>query len=299
MIDLATLAALATTHADELARSVEPFVMGGRSHDTDERPIVMGAINLSRDSTYRESVAVTTASAIRKGRVMAAQGAHLIDVGAESSRATADRVDASAQSARLVPVVEALAAEGLCVSVEGYDTAVVRAGLTAGAAVVNLTGSTDDDAIFALAAEHGASVVLCHVLGTHARALDGSDVDADPVPGMLDRFGPRIARARELGVPGIAIDPGLGFGFRLGDQRARARYQAATLLQTFRLRSLGVPVCHAMPHAFDLFEDQFRTAEGFFTVLAHLGRTGIYRTHEVPHVVAVLDALGELDALPL
>jgi dihydropteroate synthase len=66
------------------------------------------------------------------------------------------------------------------------------------------------------------------------------------------------------------------------------------LLQTIRLRVLGLPIGHALPHAFDLFEDQFRSAEGLFAVLAHLGGAGVFRTHEVPQVVAVLDALRVL-----
>ena len=77
--------------------------------------------------------------------------------------------------------------------------------------------------------------------------------------------------------------------------KAWARYQAVTLLHSFRLRRLGVPVCHALPHAFDVFEEQFRSAEGFFAVLAHLGGAGMYRTHEVPLVRSVLDALGTFD----
>lgn len=213
----------------------------------------------------------------------------------ESSRATAVTVDAEGQKRMLLPVVEALASDGIAVSVESYEASVVKAGLEAGACAVNLTGSQDDDTMFGLAAEHSAAVVLCHVLGPHVRALDGSDVDTDPVPRMLERFGARIARARELGVTDLVIDPGLGFGFRLGDQRSRARYQAVTLLHSFRLRRLGVPVCHALPHAFDVFEEQFRSGEGFFAVLAHLGGAGMFRTHEVPLVRSVLDALGTFD----
>ncbi len=108
----------------------------------------------------------------------------------------------------------------------------------------------------------------------------------------------RIADARSRGVRDLTIDPGLGFGFRLDDQVSRARHQASVLLSSFRLRSLGLPVCHSLPHSFDLFEDQFRIAEGFFTTLAHLGGTGVYRTHEVPQIVAVLGALGRLDVTP-
>lgn len=293
MIGLSDLVRLAATYAEDLDRPVAPFTIAGRSFDTDREPVLMGVVNLSRDSTYRESIAVSPETAIRKARVQAAQGAHLIDIGAESSRATAAAVAAEDQARSVVPVIEQLAADGIATSIEGYDPTVVRAGLKAGASVINLTGSHVDEEMFELAAEHDAGLVLCHVLGPHARALDGSEVEADPVPRMIDTFGARIARARELGAGSIAVDPGLGFGFSLSDQRARARYQAAALLNTFRLRRLGVPVCHALPHAFDVFEDQFRSGEGFFTVLAHLGMTGIYRVHEVPRVRAVLDALAE------
>ncbi|WP_110208885.1 dihydropteroate synthase [Nocardioides daejeonensis] len=298
MITLAGLAALAAEHGEELRHPVAPFQLAGRSFDTDTEPLLMGVVNLSRDSSYRESIAVSIDSAVRKGRVQAAEGAHLIDVGAESSRASAARLTAPEQLRTLVPVIEQLAADGIAVSIESYEPSVVRAALKAGAALLNLTGSQSDDEMFALAAEYDASIVLCHVLGPHARALDGSDVDPDPVPGMLEGFAPRIERAREIGVRDIAIDPGMGFGFRLDDQRARASHQATTLLNSFRLRRLGVPICHALPHAFDFFEDQFRSGEGFFAMLAHLGGTGIYRTHEVPLTRAVLDALHHFTVEP-
>ena len=298
MITLAALAQLADTHASDLVTEVASFRIGGVEIDTDRHPVLMGVVNLSRDSSYRESIAVSAESAVRKATVQAAEGAHLIDVGAESSRATAARADDETQQQVLTPVVQELTAAGIAVSVEAYREPVARAGLAAGACVLNLTGSDDDDDMFTLAAEYDASVVLCHVLGPNARALTGADVDPDPIPRMLDLFARRIERARQLGVTSLAVDPGLGFGFRLDDQRARAQHQATALLHSFRLRRLGVPVCHALPHAFDIFEDQFRSAEGFFAALAHLGGTGIYRSHEVPLVRSVLDAMHSFTAEP-
>jgi dihydropteroate synthase len=67
------------------------------------------------------------------------------------------------------------------------------------------------------------------------------------------------------------------------------------LAHAFRLRTLGVPICNALPHAFDLFEDEFRKAEGFFAVVASLGGTHLFRTHEVAHVRAVLTSMAALD----
>jgi dihydropteroate synthase len=291
VISLSALAALAAEHADDLDLPVEPLRLAGREVDTDAEPVLMGVVNLSPDSSYRESVVPSHAAAVRRGRVLAAQGAHVVDVGAESSQAIAAKVGADEQAGRLVPVVRELAEAGVTVSVESYDAPVVAACLEAGARVVNLTGSDRDAEMFDLAAEHDAAVVLCHVLGAHARDLDGSDFAADPFPRMLDEFGRRLHDARARGVRGLVIDPGLGFGFRLDDPLARRRHQTATLLGSFRLRRLGVPVCHSVPHAFEIFEDQFRSAEGIFAVLAHLGGTGVYRTHEVPLLRAVLESL--------
>ncbi len=297
MIDLRRLVDLAAAHADDLDRPVAPLRIGSRSYDTDAEPVVMGVVNLSRDSTYRESVATSTANAVRRGRVLAAQGAHLVDVGAESTNVAKERVDAGQQIRTLVPVIEALAADDIAVSIESYAAPTVKAGLAAGARVLNLTGSDDDAAMFELAAEHDATVVLCHIYGAHARALDAArdpSDERDAIPEMLEQFERRVATARAAGVRSIAIDPGVGFSFRVDDPHARSRHQADVLLNSFRLRRLGLPVCHSVPHSFDLFEEQFRIAESFYTVLASLGGTGVYRTHEVPQIVAVLGALRAL-----
>lgn len=296
MISLSTLAALAEKFGSELEVPVAPLVVGGRVLDVDGRAAVMGCVNLSRDSTYRDSVATSTASAVRRGRVLAAQGADIVDVGAESSTARAARVEVRAQIEAMVPVIDELSDDGIAVSAEAYHPDVVRACLAAGAQVVNFTGAAHEDEVFALVAQAGATLVLCHVRGADVRAAADADVRGDPVPRLVDYFAARAARARALGVQQIVLDPGLGFSYRnLTDPATRLRHQTRMLLNTFRLRRLGLPVCHALPHAFDLFEDQFRTAEGLFAVLAHLGGTSVFRTHEVPQVRAVLEALRTLE----
>lgn len=296
MIDLASLAALAADHADELARPVAPVLIGERSYDTDAMPVLMSTVNLSRDSTYRESVAVSTESAIRKARIHVAQGADCVDIGAESSVAQASRVGASDQIAALLPVIKALAAEDIAVSVEGYDPMVVEAGLQAGARVVNLTGAEHDDAMFDLVAEHTATLVLCRVDGANVREVTDVTRDHDPFPEMIEHFERRLEQARARGVERIVIDPGIGFYYgNLTDPLIRAQHQTMVLLNSFRLRRLGLPVCHALPHAFDLFEDEFRIAEAFFAVIARLGGTGMLRTHEVSRARAVVQALARLN----
>ena len=294
MITLAALARLAEAYADDLAREVAPIRIGDTVHDTDREPVVMATVNLSRDSTYRESVAVSPESAIRKARVAAAQGAHCVDVGAESTTAAAERVDVDAQIDRLTPVVKTLAADGIVVSAESYHPEVISAALGAGARIVNLTGTSDEQTVFEETARHGATLILCHATGANVREIGAVDL-VDPIEDMVDRLSARVERARDAGVEQVAVDPGLGFYYaNTVDPTTRVDYQTRVLTSTFRLRRLGLPVCHAMPHAFDLFEEEFRTAEGFFTVLARLGGTGIFRTHEVGRVVPVLRAMSAL-----
>jgi len=294
VITLTDLARLAQTYAADLEHTVAPLRIGTTVHDTDRSPVVMATVNLSRDSTYRESVAVSAESAIRKARVAVAQGAHCVDVGAESTTAAAARVDVDEQIDRLAPVVKTLAADGIVVSAESYHPEVISAALEAGARIVNLTGTSDEQAVFEATARHEATLILCHATGANVREIGEADL-ADPIEHMAGLLAERVERARAAGVEQIAIDPGLGFYYaNTVDPTTRVDYQTRVLTSTFRLRRLGLPVCHAMPHAFDLFEEEFRTAEGFFTVLARLGGTGVFRTHEVGRVVPVLRALATL-----
>lgn len=296
MINLASLARLAERYRDDLDRPVGPLLIGDRVFDVDRQPVLMGTLNLSPDSTYRESIATGTESAVRKGRVMLAHGADLVDVGAESSSAGTARVTVAEQIDRLVPVVRGLVEAGLIVSAETYEPAVVRACLEAGAELLNLTGAAHNDDIFRMAAEHRATVVLCYVGGANVRDITDVTLDEDPLPGLIDHFAARIERATSLGVERLVIDPGIGFYYgNLINPTVRARHQLMMIAHTFRLRRFGLPICNAMPHAFDIFEDQFRTAEGFFTVFGLLGGTSIFRIHEVAHVRAVLNAMGELN----
>jgi dihydropteroate synthase len=201
-------------------------------------------------------------------------------------------VDDAGQNSRLLPVIKALRAADVLVSVETYQPAVTRACLEAGANVLNLTGADAGDELFRMVAAHDAAVILCYVQGRNVREVGDFDFGADPVALMRDYFARLIEAALKSGVQKILLDPGLGFYYRnLQDSAVRVRHQMNVFLNTFRLRSLGFPICHALPHAFEFFADEVRCAEPFFAVLAALGKTDLFRTHEVPRIKAVLDTL--------
>jgi dihydropteroate synthase len=293
MLTLEHLATLCETYRSTAVASVKEFALSGKTLAFNSRPCLMGVINLSPDSWYRESVCLTTDQAIQRGRMLGAQGAQIIDLGAESTLAHAARVDGAGQQARLLPVIQGLQTAGISVSVETYDPAVAQASLEAGAEVLNLTGTEGSEDIFRIAAAHQAAVILCYVQGKNVREVGDYKLSRDPVGTMHDYFARSIDSATAQGVEKIIIDPGLGFYYRnLQDSAARVRFQMNVFLNTFRLRSLGYPVCHALPHAFEFFGEEVRSAEPFFAVLAALGKTDLYRTHEIPKVKAVLDTLG-------
>ena len=118
------------------------------------------------------------------------------------------------------------------------------------------------------------------------------DLPADPIPMLKEYFKREIQRAMGAGLEKILIDPGLGFYYHnLQDSQIRIRHQIEVFLNTFRLRGLGWPVCHALPHAAEIFQEEVRCAEPFFAVLAALGKTSLFRTHEMPRTKAVLETL--------
>jgi dihydropteroate synthase len=293
MLRLEDLAELTEKHPQALTALVKPFAIGHRQFHWGSMRGIMGVINLSPDSWYRESVCLSIDRAVQRGRALHAQGADLIDLGAESTLAHAARVDSKGQQDKLIPIIESLRSERILVSIETYDFEVAQACLKSGANVLNLTGTANNESMFRLVADHDAAVILCYVQGKNVREVSDFDFGKDPIEAMREYFSREIERAGHLGVKSIVLDPGLGFYYRnLQDSALRVRYQMQTFLNTFRLRDLGYPVCHALPHAFEFFGEEVRVAEPFFAVLAALGKTDLFRTHEVARTKAVLDTLA-------
>jgi dihydropteroate synthase len=292
VLNLEQLSELLEKNRAAASARVKEFSVGSKQFGFNSCPAIMGVVNLSADSWYRESVCLTADSAIQRGRVLHDQGADIIDLGAESTLAQAARADDSAQNSKLIPVIENLRAADILVSVETYQPAVTRACFDAGANILNLTGAEQTDELFRMVAAHDAAVIICYVQGKNVREVGDFDFSADPIGMMRDYFSRQIEIAQHNGVEKIFLDPGLGFYYRnLQDSAVRVRHQMNVFLNTFRLRTLGFPICHALPHAFEYFGEEVRCAEPFFAVLAALGKTDLFRTHEVPRIKGVLETM--------
>lgn len=294
MLDLGRLAQFVGDHPDVLTAQVRPFDVRGEAFAHWPAPAIMGVVNLSADSWYRESVVLTVDAAVRRGRRLAVEGAAIIDVGAESTILDAMRVDANTQTSMLTPVVRQLSEAGIVVSAETYHPEVTRACLEAGAGVVNMTAAADTEEFYQLTAEHEAAVIICYLQNAdNVREAQDFELVADHTARLYEYFAREIDKAVACGVSRMWIDPGLGFYYKnLLDSADRVGYQVETFINAARLRTLGWPVCQALPHAFEYFEDEVRTAEPFFATLATLARTDLLRTHEVAKVRGVVEAMS-------
>lgn len=289
MIEPEYLLPLWNAHRDAIEHPVRAFEFPDHGVTFEDRAYQMGVINLSRDSSYRESIVHTVDAALYRARRMTVEGAAMVDVGAESTGDTADIVDVEGQLGLLLPVVRALSAEGILTSVETYHTSVAVASLEAGAAIINLTGRVDDPELYEAIARHRGGLVLCYTPGETARSKDelpSADVLIDE---QLAFFAERLELATSAGVERIWIDPGFGFALNLPDGPERVRYQTEATLQAFRFRTLGWPVCVTLASSVYLFHDEARVAETAGAVHALLGKANLIRSHEVARVQPVIE----------
>ena len=172
------------------------------------RPLLMGIVNAGPDS-FSDPGPRAPAELLERARSLADDGAAIVDVGGESGRTDRPAVSEREEIARVVPLVERLASEGLTVSVDTWRAQVARAALSAGAAMVNDPSALSDPELAEACAEAGAALVVTHtrVPPKHKGFPEYHDVVAD----VLSLWGERVAEARRRGVgeDAIALDPGI------------------------------------------------------------------------------------------
>lgn len=173
----------------------------------------MGVVNVTPDSFSDGGLHTAPNAAIDHGLALAEAGADVVDVGGESTRPGSEGVPAHLERERVLPVIAALAGEGLAVSVDTTKSEVAVAALDAGAEIVNDVSAGGDPDMLALVARTGAGVVLMHMQGT-PRTMQDDPRYGDVVEEVRDFLVDRASVAEEEGVDRsrIVIDPGIGFG---------------------------------------------------------------------------------------
>jgi dihydropteroate synthase len=258
------------------------------------RPRVMGILNVTPDSFSDGGRFPDAAAAIAGGRRMIADGATLVDVGGESTRPGAAPTAEADELARVLPVVEALAADGIPVSVDTRKPAVMRAAIGAGAAMINDVSALAAPGAIAACAAGGVAVCLMHMRGDPAtmQAVPAYDDVLGEVRDFLVR---RAATCVAGGIAGdrIVLDPGFGFGKTLA-------HNLALLRGLPTLVAAGYPVLAGLSRKSMLGAltgravEQRTAASLAAAIMAVAGGAAIVRVHDVAETV---DALKVWQAL--
>ena len=219
--------------------------MAGAPIFSPGRVTIVGVLNATPDSFsdggrfVRDDGALDLDAALDAARALVAAGAHVIDVGGESTRPGARPVPVAEEIARTRPLIEALAKElSAPISIDTRSAAVAESALEVGARVVNdVSGLRSDPALARVAARGGATLIVGHLRGEPATMQEGVAFD-DVLAEVGDELAASLERARDGGVPRdrLVADPGIGFGKRLA-------HNLELLANVGALRArLGVPL---------------------------------------------------------
>jgi len=268
----------------------------------DERmPIIMGILNVTPDSFSDGGEHAGVEAALAHAHRMLDEGAHIIDVGGESTRPGSAPVTPEEELSRIIDVVRSLAAENVCVSVDTRRASVARAAVEAGASIINDVSGFRDPEMVKVACECDAGLVVMHMKGDEPATMQNDTSYDDVVADVRDYLRNRAAELEAAGIAHdrICIDPGPGFG--------KTPSQTLELVRNFHeFVRLGYPVMCAVSrksfigwayHIDDPHDrDEASAAEALMA--AELGAT-VVRTHDVAATAAALSNLRPLVVLSL
>ncbi|MEN8113823.1 MAG: dihydropteroate synthase [Actinomycetota bacterium] len=180
---------------------------------TDDHTLVMGIVNVTPDSFSDGGRWDTVDTAIARGLELVATGADIVDIGGESTRPGAVPVDSIEERARVIPVVEALASEGVVVSIDTSKPEVAAAAIDSGAEIVNDVTGLSSESMLEVCGAGGVGVVIMHMQGD-PRSMQIDPTYVDVVVDVAAFLGDRAAGAVDAGIgrDRIVVDPGIGFG---------------------------------------------------------------------------------------
>jgi dihydropteroate synthase len=261
-----------------------------------EAPLILGILNLTPDSFSDGGEYPTVEAGVSAAARMVEAGAHMLDLGGESTRPGATSVADNEQIARVIPVLEAIRRSGgpardIPISIDTTRASVALAALNAGADAVNdISAGLDDQGMLGLVAQRGAGMILMHRLRPPARDSYSDQYDsppeyADVVQDVAAHLGARIWAGVEAGIDpeSIAVDPGLGFG-------KSVEQNLALIARTGELVALGRPIVSAASRKSfvgrislgGLSDPQARLAGSLAASVAHcLAGASIFRVHDV------------------
>jgi len=255
---------------------------------------IMGILNVTPDSFHDGGEYEATADALARAEQLVAEGAHVVDVGGESTRPGAEPVGTDVERERVLPVVERLADLDAVVSVDTRKPEVAAAALDAGADMINDVTGLADARMRRLVADRGVPAVVMHSLAAPVDPERGYRYD-DVVDHILAALNERLLLAERAGIDRsqVIVDPGLGFG-----KRAAESFELLERLREFRALGAPVMVGHSNKSMFAEVAGENRAAPTVAaTALAAERGADLVRVHDVaPNAAAVRTARATLDS---
>jgi len=249
----------------------------------------MGIVNNTSDSFSGDGAGGDIELAVERGRTMLSQGADIVDVGGESTRPGADPVPAQLEKERVIPVIERLSAlRPGRISIDTMKPEVARVALFAGATMVNDVSGLRSSGMIEAVAEHGASVVIMHMLG-EPRTMQAEPRYKDVIGDISAFLSERISAAEEGGIDPrkIMVDPGIGFG-------KTVEHNVEIIARLREFKALGKPIVIGVSRKSFIGRLTDRPVEERLggsvaaAVLAVVNGANIVRAHDVMDTVSAL-----------
>jgi dihydropteroate synthase len=265
--------------------------IGDRNFDLSRQGLIMGVLNVTPDSFSDGGEFFAVERAVERGLKMAAEGAHIVDVGGESTRPGSEAITAEEELHRVIPVIEQLRAKSdVIISIDTSKAEVARAAVRAGASIVNdVTGGRGDEEMVPLIAETNSAFIIMHMQGT-PQTMQITPQYTNVVSEIADFFRQQYARAIVYNIDpmAIAFDPGIGFGKTL-------EHNLELLAQLERLRACDRPIVIGVSRKSFLgklinsaqISDRLAPAVALTSLLRMLG-ADVLRVHEVKENVNAL-----------
>jgi dihydropteroate synthase len=212
-------------------------------------------------------------------------GAGIIDVGGQSSHLDNETIAAADEVSRVVPVIEALCAEGHIVSIDTWKPEVAQAAIDAGAVIVNDTGGLASDDMREVVAVPEVAAIAVYVEGANPHDVDEVDIRDDKAEHTSAGFKVLLEQLAASGVENVILDPGIALSYR-GDYEAYSRMQLQVIAGSEHLRSLGRPLLIPIPRK----RDGHRLAVYVGLALEH--KADIIRVHDVAMACDLVELFG-------
>jgi len=235
---------------------------------------VMGVINVSPDSKNVHTVVGSVDEALLLADRYRSWGATMIDLGGQSSHFDNPTIEAMDEIARVVPVIEALVAEGHLVGIDTWKPDVASAAVDAGVVIINDTGGLTDPEMRQAVAQAGVAAIAVYVEGDHPHDVGEIEIKEDKANQTANAFGVLLSELAEIGIENVILDPGIALNYR-GDYEAYTRMQLRVIADSGRLRALGKPVLIPIPRK----RDFHRVVAYISLALEH--KADIIRVHDV------------------